>query len=378
MTGVSLRAIEPEDIDRYLVWVNDPEVTRWLSLRYPIGCEGERAIIEQLTRRNGYEDAAFAVEDRASGKHVGTISLFDTRPEARVAELGIFIGAKDRWGEGIGYDALLTLLRFGYWEMNLRRVELSVLDGNVRSKALYERVGFVEVGRRPGHWYQRGAPLDDFIMSIERPAFEALHGEAAHRAAGTRGGVMDPAVIHGDRVRLVPPSGVDFARQTAWVNDPFIRHLIVGPAYQMSLARREDFLRERLTPSFNGAFLVIEAIDGPETVAIGTIELRQAKPEARSAEVGILVGERAYWGLGYGTDAMRALCRFAFEEMAQHRIHLGVAEFNTRALRSYEQVGFVVEGRLRQDVYLQGRYYDSFVMGLLREDFEAAERARKG
>ncbi len=173
---VSLRAIEPDDLDRYLVWVNDPEVTRWLSLRYPIGREGERAILERLTRANGYESAAFAVEDRATGEHLGTISLFDSKPESRVAELGIFLGAKERWGEGIGYDALVTLLRFGFWEMNLRRVELSVLDGNVRARALYERVGFVEAGRRPGHWYKRGAPIDDFVMTVERTAFEAQHG----------------------------------------------------------------------------------------------------------------------------------------------------------------------------------------------------------
>ena len=172
---VSLRAIEPGDLDRYLVWVNDPEVTRWLSLRYPIGREGERAILERLTRASTYEHAAFAVEDRETGEHLGTIDL-SARPESRTATLGIFLGAKERWGEGLGYDALVTLLRFGFWEMNLRRIELTVLDGNVRAKALYERVGFIEVGRRPGSWYKHGAPLDDFVMTIERTAFEAQHG----------------------------------------------------------------------------------------------------------------------------------------------------------------------------------------------------------
>lgn len=187
----------------------------------------------------------------------------------------------------------------------------------------------------------------------------------------------EPVVIRGDSVRLVPPSGIEFAQVTgAWVNDPLTRHLIVGPAYQMSLAVREDFLRERLTPSFQGVYLVIETLDTPEPVAIGAIELRQVSPEHRSADVGILVGDRAYWGRGYGTDAMRALCRFAFEEMDLNRIELHVLEMNTRAVRSYERVGFVVEGRQRQDAYLGGHYYDSLVMGLLRADFEAAERAQ--
>jgi RimJ/RimL family protein N-acetyltransferase len=162
----------------------------------------------------------------------------------------------------------------------------------------------------------------------------------------------------------------------AWINDPLTRHLIGGPAYQMSLASREDFVRPRLTPSFDGVYLMIEVIDTPEPVVIGAIELRKITPEHRSAEVGILVGDPTYRGRGYGTDAMRALCRFAFEEMDLRRIYLGVMEFNARAIRSYEQVGFVVEGRLRQDTYLGGHYYDSFIMGLLREDFEAVERER--
>ena len=125
----------------------------------------------------------------------------------------------------------------------------------------------------------------------------------------------DPVVIQGDRVRLVPPRDVAFAQMTgAWVNDPVTRHLIGGPAYQMSLASREDFVRPRLTPSFDGVYLMIEVIDTAEPVVIGAIELRKITPEHRSAEVGILVGDRGYQGQGYGTDAMRALCRFAFEK----------------------------------------------------------------
>jgi len=183
---------------------------------------------------------------------------------------------------------------------------------------------------------------------------------------------MDPVVISGVRVRLIPPPDVSFAQRTGpWVNDPLTRHLIGGAAYQMSLATREDFVRERLTQSFNGLYLMIEAVNLPESHVVGAIELRKTRPEHRLGEVGILIG-REYWGRGYGTDAMRALCRFAFEQMDLRRISLEVMEFNIRAIRSYGRVGFVAEGRLRQDTYLEGHYYDTVVMGLLREDFERA------
>jgi RimJ/RimL family protein N-acetyltransferase len=192
---------------------------------------------------------------------------------------------------------------------------------------------------------------------------------------------MGPVVIEGERVRLVPPDGLAFARITAWINDPEVSHLLIGPAYQRSLASREDFLRPRLSPSFDGIYLVIEAVDSPETSpprAIGAIELRKTSAEHRTGDVGIVIGERADWGRGYGTEAMRLLCRFAFEQMDLNRITLHVVEFNVRAIRSYERVGFVVEGRLRQDAYLAGHYYDVIAMGLLRSDFEAVERAHGG
>lgn len=188
----------------------------------------------------------------------------------------------------------------------------------------------------------------------------------------------DPVVIHGDRVRLVPPPDIGFAQMTeAWVNDPFTRHLIGGSAYQMSLASREDFVRSRLTPSFDGVYLMIEVIDTPEPVVIGAIELRKITPEHRSAEASILRRRPGLPGarLWHGSDARPLPLRLRGDGPA--RIHLGVMEFNARAIRSYEQVGFMVEGRLRQDTYLGGHYYDSFVMGLLREDFEVAERARE-
>ncbi|MEX1022272.1 MAG: GNAT family protein, partial [Dehalococcoidia bacterium] len=84
---------------------------------------------------------------------------------------------------------------------------------------------------------------------------------------------------------------------------------------------------------------------------------------------GINIGDPAYRGAGYGTEAMRLACRFAFQEMGLQRIELGTFDFNTRALRSYERLGFAIEGRQRRAVYLGGRYYDAIVMGLLREEF---------
>ncbi|MBI5565704.1 MAG: GNAT family N-acetyltransferase [Chloroflexi bacterium] len=85
--------------------------------------------------------------------------------------------------------------------------------------------------------------------------------------------------------------------------------------------------------------------------------------------VGIGIGDRACWGKGYGTDAMRVLVRYAFTELNLYRLSLNVFSYNQRAIRSYEKAGFVIEGRQRQALRRDGHYHDLVFMGVLRDDW---------
>jgi RimJ/RimL family protein N-acetyltransferase len=188
----SLRALEPGDLERYLEWLNDPEVTRTLAQRYPISREAEREILERLSGAQSYENVVFAIDLlegdlregglregglREGDTHVGTVGIHRATPENRSATLGVFIGAKEEWGKGYAFDAIRSALRFAFWEMNLRQVRLGVLDDNPRAIALYERLGFVHEGMERGEMWRRGRAIDHLRMSITREEFEALHGE---------------------------------------------------------------------------------------------------------------------------------------------------------------------------------------------------------
>jgi RimJ/RimL family protein N-acetyltransferase len=100
---------------------------------------------------------------------------------------------------------------------------------------------------------------------------------------------------------------------------------------------------------------------------VGVCALESIEARSRVASVGIWLAE-AHWNRGYGTDAMRTLCRFGFRQMNLQRIGLIVYENNPRAKRAYEKVGFVEEGRQRRAHFVEGRYWDAFEMGLLAED----------
>ncbi|HLA06779.1 MAG TPA: GNAT family protein [Anaerolineales bacterium] len=91
------------------------------------------------------------------------------------------------------------------------------------------------------------------------------------------------------------------------------------------------------------------------------------------AWVGIGIGEREFWGKGYGTDMMKLCLQYVFTELCVERVSLGLHEYNPRALRSYEKCGFRLEGRTRQDIMREGRRTDTLWMGILREEWEAMQ-----
>lgn len=159
---VRLRAYEPEDEPLLYQWFNDPEVTRHLTLRYPLSHHTERAFIERM-REPGHAGANFAVVTRDSGELIGGTGLDTSQPENREGTLGISIGNKRFWDQGYGTDAMRTICQFGFEQMNLHRIQLEVYASNQRARKVYERVGFQVEGVRRQAIYKYGA-YDDIVM----------------------------------------------------------------------------------------------------------------------------------------------------------------------------------------------------------------------
>ena len=122
--------------------------------------------------------------------------------------------------------------------------------------------------------------------------------------------------------------------------------------------------RESQWPAF-----VIRPIGSDEV--IGQIRFIASSPTERSAEVGYWI-RRAYWGQGFGTDALRLICRFGFGSMVLHRIEATVVTGNNRSRRALKRVGFREEGRRRRSALLSDRWADEWVFGLLRGETRGA------
>jgi RimJ/RimL family protein N-acetyltransferase len=178
------------------------------------------------------------------------------------------------------------------------------------------------------------------------------------------------AMIEGKIINLRAQEMADLERNQRWINDREVTSFLTM-RYQMSLAAEEQWMREhtRSPQSYANAAFAIETKDGRH---IGNCGIHEGTPETRSASVGIMIGEKDCWGQGFGTDAMRTMLRFGFEEMNLHRIQLDVYAFNERARASYRNCGFIDEVCMRQAVFREGRYIDVITMGILRREWEAA------
>ena len=176
-------------------------------------------------------------------------------------------------------------------------------------------------------------------------------------------------MIIGEKTRLRAVERSDIPTFVRWFNDPEVRRYL-NMYLPLSEAQEEQWFERHLQDDSGHVF----AIETAEGVHIGNIGLHDIDWKNRKSLCGIVIGEKDYWGQGYGTDALRTLLRFGFGELNLHRVFLHVFDFNERAIRCYEKVGFRHEGRLRQTLFTGGRYADELVMAVLRQEWEEDQK----
>jgi RimJ/RimL family protein N-acetyltransferase len=182
---------------------------------------------------------------------------------------------------------------------------------------------------------------------------------------------MAHKLLEGKLVRLTAEDPDTMAKIEShwWADTEYFRLLDSDPPRLFSEKKLKEWMEKDLEKEDENSFAFSIRLKDADKI-IGFVALFNLNWNHGDSLVAIAIGERDYWGKGYGTDAMNEMLRYAFTELNLRRISLIVFAYNPRAQRSYEKCGFVREGIIRGAMLRDGSRWDWHIMGVLREEWQ--------
>jgi RimJ/RimL family protein N-acetyltransferase len=192
-------------------------------------------------------------------------------------------------------------------------------------------------------------------------------GEARH--GGTELVGEQPIVnIWGEKVALGPHRRELLPLYQRWINDFEVTRTLAATLRPMSWESEVAWYERIATSERDVVFTIYERAS---LRPVGSTGLHAIDHVNRTADFGIMIGEKDCWGQGYGTEAARLMLDYGFTGLGLHNILLRVYSFNERGIRAYTRAGFRVIGRRREAHHLGGRAYDVVLMDCIATEFES-------
>ena len=176
-------------------------------------------------------------------------------------------------------------------------------------------------------------------------------------------------LLRSERLFLRLVEKPDLPQRVAWINDPEIQHTL-NYDYPTSLARTEKWFDKAVMAPSRRDFSIF-ALETSECIGFGS--LLNIDWLVKKAELSMVIGNRSYWGGGYGTESYKLLINYGFLELGLNKIYGYQLKHNHAAHRVVEKLGWTREGLLRQDLYSHGRIRDRYVVSILREVWQKLE-----
>jgi RimJ/RimL family protein N-acetyltransferase len=186
-----------------------------------------------------------------------------------------------------------------------------------------------------------------------------------------------PAIfLSGERVDLcVLDPEEDLSAYEFWINDRETTQYLASGKYPLTQRGIRAYIKQFKVANTKELLLGIFTKENHKH--IGNIALRLIDDRNRNADIGLMIGDKDSRGRGFGAEALRLIIEHAFFCLNLHRVMAGVVGSNIPSVKLFERLGFQKEATLREHFYLNGKYENFFLYGLLRSDYtgrRAAER----
>ena len=169
----------------------------------------------------------------------------------------------------------------------------------------------------------------------------------------------------GETIYLSPRNTENAEKFTTWLNDFQVTDYLGKSSFTVSLKDEIEYFEKNANNQGNFFIVTLN-----EDKLIGTIGFTDIDYINRTAVLGIFIGDEDYRSNGYGTEAIKLLLEYGFKYLNLHSIRLDLLAINERAHKCYLKCGFKDTGKSREEIFLNGKYYDKLHMDILEYEFE--------
>ncbi len=167
---VILQPPKLSEAKRYLEWLNDDEVTRYIATFTGMTLEKEREYLKLKKK----DDLLYWSVYTKSGKHIGSTGFHEVSQNHKRVLWGIMLGDKTEWGKGYGTDVLMTLLDYVFKKLKFQRFELGVFHKNIAGIKCYKKCGFKTEGIKRKYFIKGDETYDEIIMAVTDDDYKKL------------------------------------------------------------------------------------------------------------------------------------------------------------------------------------------------------------
>lgn len=167
----------------------------------------------------------------------------------------------------------------------------------------------------------------------------------------------------------------DFERTLNWHRDDDIWSMVVGPKYYVSSEYEKKWLEDTI---FDQSSVKLAVCLKQNHDHIGIVSLTRFNWINRNAESHWMLGDKAFWGNGYATEAVMQLLDFGFQERGLHRISCSILENNLASRKVAQKCGYQEEGILRDAIFKNGRFHNLIVMSILQTRYMQVKQKNNG
>jgi RimJ/RimL family protein N-acetyltransferase len=357
-----LRPFRPADADAVFDACQDPETQRWTTVPVPYTRADAEEFVGACAERWASGNPTFACVDAASDRLLGALDL-----QSIDAEEGPMVGfwvSPEARGQGVAVRAVRRVALWAFDDLGLPRIRWAAYVGNVASRRVADRAGFVMEGTCRRALEQRGQRHDGWFASmLPEDLTPAEDGSAP--PSRVPGWPYAPVELRSERLLLRAFRDEDAPSLLAYAKDP----LVVAWDQEHTPDLDAAIARARNRADWSSGQLAAWAIAEPDDrEVLGGIVLSDVDAVALSAEVGYGLMPDAR-GHGYTTEALQRVTEWAFGETGLNRIELRHAVGNAASCAVARAAGYAIEGTMRQSYrFGDGELHDEHLHARLRTD----------